>query len=58
MRMSSYLFALNGKTVAGNVAIGLPDIGLIVGTHVLQDFRFVIDMEHHTISRRRAMKAK
>ena len=51
-------FALNGETVAGNVVIGPPEIEPIVGTHVLQDFRLVIDMEHHTISRRRALKAK
>ncbi len=52
------VFALNGETVAGNVVIGPPEIEPIVGTHVLQDFRLVIDMERHTISRRRAMKAK
>jgi len=52
------LFALNGETVAGNVVIGPPDIEPIVGTHVLQDFRVVIDMEHHKVSRRRALKAK
>ncbi len=52
------LFALNGESVAGNVGIGPPDVEPLVGTHVLQDFRLVIDMEHHTISRRRAMKAK
>jgi len=51
-------FAFDGETVAGNVIIGPPDIEPIVGTHVLQDFRLVIDLEHHTISRRRAMKAK
>lgn len=51
-------FDLNGETIAGNVVIGPPDIEPLVGTHVLQDFRLVIDMEHHTISRRRAMKAK
>ena len=51
-------FALNGETVAGNMVIGPPGIEPIVGTHVLQDFRLVIDMQHHTISRRRALKAK
>jgi predicted aspartyl protease len=51
-------FAFNGEAVVGNVIIGPPDIEPIVGTHVLQDFRLVIDVEHHTISRRRAMKAK
>ncbi len=54
----SCCFALNGEMVAGNVIIGPPEIEPIVGTHVLQDFRLVIDMEHHTVSRRRAMKAK
>lgn len=52
------VFAFNGEIVAGNVIIGPPDIEPIVGTHVLQDFRLVIDLEHHTISRRRAMRAK
>lgn len=52
------LFDFGGETVAGNVVIGPPECEPIVGTHVLQDFRFVIDMEHHTISRSRAMKAK
>jgi predicted aspartyl protease len=51
-------FALNGETVAGNVMVGSPGIEPIVGTHVLQDFRLVIDMEHHTIYRRRSVKAK
>ena len=52
------LFAMNGETIAGNVVIGPPGIEPLVGTHVLQDFRVVIDMEHHTVARRRALKAK
>ena len=52
------LFDFGGETVAGNVVIGPPDCEPIVGTHVLQDFRVVIDMERHTISRGRAMRAK
>ncbi len=52
------IFAFNGETVAGNVIIGPPDSEPIVGTPVLQDFRLVIDLEHHTITRRRTMKAK
>jgi len=52
------LFDFGGETVAGNVVIGPPESEPIVGTHVLQDFRLVIDMERHTVSRRRAMKAK
>jgi hypothetical protein len=30
----------------------------IVGTHVLQDFRMVVDMERHMVSCSRARKAK
>lgn len=52
------IFDFNGETVAGNVVIGPPGIEPLVGTHVLQDFRLVIDMQHHTVSRRRALKAK
>ncbi len=52
------LFDFGGETVAGNVVIGPPECEPIVGTHVLQDFRFIIDMERHTISRGRAMRAK
>ena len=52
------LFDFGGETIAGNVVIGPPDCEPLVGTHVLQDFRLIIDMEHHTISRGRAMRAK
>jgi predicted aspartyl protease len=52
------VFVFDGETIAGNVILGPPDIEPLVGTHVLQDFRLMIDMEHHTISRRRALKAK
>ena len=52
------LFDFGGETVAGNVVIGQPECEPIVGTHVLQDFRLVIDVERHTVSRVRAMKAK
>ena len=52
------LFDFGGETVAGNVVLGPPACEPIVGTHVLQDFRLVIDMERHTVSRARAMKAK
>ncbi len=52
------LFDFGGETVAGNVVIGPPDCEPLVGTHVLQDFRVVIDMERHTVSRARAMRAK
>ncbi len=52
------LFDFGGETVAGNVVIGPPECEPLVGTHVLQDFRLVIDMERGTISRSRAMRAK
>lgn len=52
------LFDFGGETVAGNVVIGPPACEPIVGTHVLQDFRVVIDMKRHAVSRARAMKAK
>ena len=39
------LFDFGGETVAGNVVLGPPACEPIVGTHVLQDFRLVIDME-------------
>ena len=52
------LFAFDGETVAGNIVIGPPECEPIVGTHVLQDFRVIVDMERHTVSRGRAMKAK
>jgi clan AA aspartic protease len=51
-------FSFGGETVAGNVVIGPAGSEPLAGTHVLQDFRLVIDLEHHTISRSRAMKAK
>ncbi len=51
-------FDFGGETIAGNVVIGPPGSEPLVGTHVLQDFRLVIDMDHHTISRKRAMKAR
>ena len=52
------LFDFGGETIAGNVVLGPPECEPIVGTHVLQDFRVIIDMERHTVSRARAMKAK
>ena len=51
-------FAFGGEIIAGNVVIGPPECEPLVGTHVLQDFRLVIDLDRHTISRSRAMKAK
>ncbi|MBI5653304.1 MAG: aspartyl protease family protein [Chloroflexi bacterium] len=52
------LFDFGGESVAGNVVLGPTGSEPIAGTHLLQDFRLVIDMEHHTISRGRAMRAK
>lgn len=52
------LFTFGAETIAGNVIIGPPDIEPLAGTHILQDFRLIIDMERHTISRSRAMRAK
>lgn len=51
-------FNFGDETVAGNIVIGPPNSEPLVGTHVLQDFRIIIDMERHTISRSRAMRAK
>ena len=52
------IFDFGGERVGGNVVIGPPESEPIVGTHVLQDFRLIIDMDRHTISRSRAMRAK
>ena len=52
------LFIYNGEKVAGNIVIGPPGCEPLVGTHVLQDFRFVVDLERHEVSRGRAMRAK
>jgi predicted aspartyl protease len=52
------LFDFGGETVAGNVIIGPAECEPLVGTHVLQDFRVIIDMDRHTVSRGRAMRAK
>ncbi|MBL7065003.1 MAG: aspartyl protease family protein [Anaerolineae bacterium] len=51
-------FDFGGEMIAGNVIIGPSECEPLVGTHVLQDFRLIIDMERDTISRSRAMKAK
>jgi hypothetical protein len=52
------LFVYNGEAVAGNVVIGPPGCEPIVGTHVVQDFRLVVDLDPHEVTRRRAMRAK
>jgi len=52
------LFTFGDETIAGNVVIGPKGSEPLLGTHVLQDFRVVIDKERHSISRSRAMRAK
>ena len=52
------LFVYNGETVAGNVVIGPPGCEPLVRTHVLQDFRMIVDLDRHEGTRRRAMRAK
>ncbi len=51
-------FEYEGELVNATVIIGPKNIEPIAGTHVLQDFRLIIDMSHHAIQRARAMKAK
>ncbi len=51
-------FEYEGEIVNGTVVIGPKGIEPLAGTHVLQDFRLVVDVTHHTIRRSRAMKAK
>lgn len=51
-------FDFGGEIVAGNVIIGPSGSDPLAGTHVLQDFRLVIDLATDTISRSRAMRAK
>jgi clan AA aspartic protease len=52
------VFDFGGETIVGNVIIGPSKNEPLVGTHVLQDFRMIIDMDKHVVSRGRAMKAK
>lgn len=52
------LFIYDQETVAGNVVIGPPQCEPLLGTHVLQDFRMIVDLERHEIIRGRAMRAK
>lgn len=51
-------FTFGEETVAGNVVIAPGGTEPLAGTHVLQDFRLIIDLERHTVSRSRAMLAK
>jgi predicted aspartyl protease len=52
------LFAYDGEIAAGNVVIGPSRCEPLVGTHVLQDFRLIVDLERHEVTRGRAMRAK
>jgi predicted aspartyl protease len=52
------LFTYDGETVAGNVVIGPRGSEPLVGTHVLQDSRLIVDLERHEVTRGRAMRAK
>jgi len=52
------LFTYNSETIAGNVVIGPAGCEPLVGTHVLQDFRLIVDLERHEVTRGRAMRAK
>jgi clan AA aspartic protease len=51
-------FGYQGEVINGTVVIGPKGIEPLAGTHVLQEFRIVVDVTHHTIRRARAMKAK
>jgi predicted aspartyl protease len=49
-------FIYNGEKVVQNVIIG--GCEPLAGVHTLQDFRMIIDLEHHTIKRGKALRAK
>lgn len=51
-------FEYEGELVNGTVVIGPEGIEPIAGTHVLQDFRLIVNVAHQTIQRARAMRAK
>ena len=52
------LFDFGGERVAGNIIFGPAGSEPIAGTHVLQDFRLSIDLDHHRIIRNCALRAK
>ncbi len=52
------LFAYSGEIAAGNVVTGPAGCEPLVGTHVLQDFRLIVNLERHEVTRGRAMRAK
>jgi hypothetical protein len=51
-------FEYEGELINGTVVIGPVNVEPIAGTHVMQDFRMILDLAHHTVRRARAMKAK
>ncbi len=51
-------FIYEGERVVGNVIIGPDECEPLAGTHLLQDFRLIIDMNTHEIKKSRALKAK
>lgn len=51
-------FDYEGEMINGTVIIGNQEIEPIAGTHLLEDFRLVLDMVHHTVTRSRALRAK
>jgi len=51
-------FEYEGELVNGTVVIGPEGIEPIAGTHVLQDFRLIVNVARQTIQRARAMRAK
>lgn len=51
-------FAYEGEIVNGTVVIGPKGIEPIAGTHVLQDFRLIVNVAEQTVQRARAMRAK
>ncbi len=51
-------FDYDGETVVGNVIIGPSGCEPLAGNHVLQDFRLIVDLGRHEVSRSQAMRAK
>ena len=47
-----------GEMINGTVIIGNEGIEPIAGTHLLEDFRLVLDMVHYTVTRSQAIRAK
>lgn len=52
------LVVYDGEVVAADVVIGPPGCEPLAGTHVLQDFQMVVDLDRHEVIRRGAMRAK